>query len=91
MSLSLCQLAILIAKLLHLYVAVLFVYAVISWLPSLRGRWTDYLEMAVEPVLTPVRRLIPPIGGFDISFIVVVALLQIVAGLLVRESCPTYF
>jgi YggT family protein len=34
--------------------------------------------MLVEPVLVPVRRVIPPLGGLDLSFIVVLIVLQLV-------------
>jgi YggT family protein len=37
-----------------------------------------FLFRATEPVLRPVRRIIPPMGGLDISFIVVFLVLQIV-------------
>ena len=57
---------------------VMIVYAVVSWVPSLRGRWTDYLAMLVEPVLAPVRRVIPPLGGLDLSFLIVIIVLQLV-------------
>ena len=32
--------------------------------------------MAVEPVLRPARRLLPPIGGLDLSPLIVMLLLQ---------------
>jgi YggT family protein len=67
-----------LSKLFGLYLLLMLVYAVVSWVPSLRGRWTDYLAMAVEPVLTPVRRVVPPIGGLDISFLIVFIILQFV-------------
>ena len=60
------------------YILVMFLYAVVSWVPSLRGRWSDYLAMLVEPVLTPVRKIIPPLGGLDLSFLVVIIVLQLV-------------
>jgi YggT family protein len=60
------------------YLLVLLIYAVMSWIPSIRGRWSDYITMLVEPVLTPVRQIIPPIGGLDLSFLVVIILLQII-------------
>ncbi len=53
-----------------IYTVVLIIYALLSWLPDLRGPWTRYLAMLVEPLLNPIRRIIPPIGGFDIAFIV---------------------
>jgi YggT family protein len=33
-----------------------------------------------EPVLAPARRLIPPMGGFDLSPMVVCILLQVLSG-----------
>jgi YggT family protein len=63
-----------------LYIAAMLAYALVSWVPSLRGRWSDYVAMLVEPVLSPVRRVLPPIAGFDLSFIVVFIVIQIVAG-----------
>ena len=64
----------------------MLIYAVVSWVPSLRGRWSEYLSMLVEPVLTPVRRIIPPVGGLDLSFLVVIILLQIVDSSIVRPQ-----
>jgi YggT family protein len=69
------------------YLLLLIVYAIVSWVPSLRGRWTDYLGMVIEPVLTPVRRVIPPLGGFDLSFLVVFIVIQVVARLASSEPC----
>ncbi len=73
-----CEVYKLIAQILQVYVLVMLVYALVSWVPSLRGRWTDYVSMLVEPVLTPVRRIIPPIAGLDLSFLVVIFLIQAV-------------
>jgi len=42
--------------------------------------------MLVEPVLTPVRRIIPPMGGLDISFIVVLLVIQLVANQALRQA-----
>jgi len=64
--------------LVNVYTLLLFVYAILSWIPDLRGRWTYYLASIVEPVLWPIRKIIPPIGGFDIAFLVLFAVLQFV-------------
>jgi len=67
------------------------VYAVVSWVPSLQGRWTYYLARVVEPVLLPVRKIIPPVGGLDLAFLVVI----ILVGWLMRQipimACPVYY
>jgi YggT family protein len=36
----------------------------------------------VEPVLQPVRRVIPPLGGLDLSFLVVILLVGYLMGLI---------
>jgi YggT family protein len=74
-------------KLFGLYLLLMLVYAVVSWVPSLRGRWSEYLATVIEPVLVPVRRVIPPLGGLDLSFIVVIIVLQLVMRLVAGEPC----
>jgi YggT family protein len=61
---------------------VMFPMAILSWFqlqpgtPLARARY--FLHRATEPVLRPVRRIIPPMGGLDLSFIVVFLVLQLV-------------
>ncbi len=76
MNLFACELAGLLDKLVWLYTLVLLAYAVVSWLPELRGRWTDYLAAIVEPVLAPIRAVIPPVGGIDLAFLALILALQ---------------
>ena len=71
-----CQLDQLIVLVFRAYSVVLLVYALISWLPDLRGAWVRYLAMLVEPVLAPIRRIIPSAGGLDLSFIVLILLIN---------------
>ena len=56
--------------------------ALLSWFRVQPGtalaRVQIFLYRATEPVLRPVRRVIRPIGGIDISFIVVFLVLQYV-------------
>jgi YggT family protein len=81
-----CELYKIAGQLLQLYGLVMLVYALISWVPSLRGKWTEYVAMAVEPVLLPVRRIIPPIAGLDVSFIVVFLVIQLVANQALKSA-----
>lgn len=73
-----CTLGPFLIELLNIYMIVLVVYAVISWIPDLQGAWVRYLAAAIDPVLNPIRRIIPPMGGFDIAFIVLILLIQFV-------------
>ncbi len=78
MNILLCDLAGGLKYAVYAYTLLLFVYAVCSWIPDLRrGRWFYYLASLIEPVLMPVRRIIPPIGGLDIAFLVVLLVLQL--------------
>jgi YggT family protein len=74
-----------LAQILRLFWLVMLVYAVVSWIPSLQGNWTRYLARIVEPVLMPVRRIIPPVGGLDLAFLVVI----ILVGYLIRAIPST--
>jgi YggT family protein len=75
----LCDLGQLLVWLVNIYTLVLLVYAVFSWIPDLRGgRLEVILATFVEPVLIPIRRIIPPIGGIDIAFLVLLLVLQLV-------------
>jgi len=65
-------------------------YAVASWIPSLQGRWTYYVARIVEPVLIPMRRIIPPMGGLDISFLIVIILVGYLINWIPRLSCVYY-
>lgn len=86
MNLLLCDLAKALSYVVNFYTILLFVYAVLSWIPDLRGgRWMYYLARFVEPVLMPIRRIIPPLGGIDLAFLVVILALQ----LLVRPALAT--
>ena len=73
-------------RILQIYSIVMIVYAVVSWIPSIRGRWTNYLAMLVEPVLVPVRRIIPPLGGFDLAFLIVLLIIYLVNGTIVVQN-----
>jgi YggT family protein len=41
-----------------------------------------FLYDVTEPVLAPVRRILPPLGGLDFSPLVVIILLQVINGYL---------
>jgi YggT family protein len=79
----LCDVATALTYVVNIYTLLLLVYAVVSWVPDLRsGRWVYYLASVIEPVLLPIRRIVPPLGGLDIAFLVLLLLLQ----LLVRPA-----
>jgi len=67
-----------VVLIINLYTLTLFVQAVLSWMgPGGRNPAADILWSLNEPLLKPVRRFIPPIGGFDLSPLVVMLALQV--------------
>lgn len=48
----------LIDLVLMLFELALIVYVVLSWLKPAANRWTELLKSVVEPVLTPIRKVL---------------------------------
>ena len=66
------------------FVLVLFLYVILSWFsPDPRNPLVQLLTLIALPMLEPIRRVIPPVGGvIDLSPIVAMFALQIVNALL---------
>jgi YggT family protein len=73
--------------LLSIYIYILIASAVFSWLvafgvlsfsnPNVRQA-SQVLRQLTDPVLNPIRRFLPPIGGMDLSPIVLFLVIQFV-------------
>ncbi len=62
---------------LNLFFFVVLIKIILSWIaPHTHNPATALLSTLAEPVLRPFRRMIPPIGGLDISPIFAIVLLQ---------------
>lgn len=70
-----------------LYIGIIILQVAVSWLIVFKVLNTDnpqarnlveLLNRAVDPVMKPVQKYVPPIGGIDISPIVVIIGLQII-------------
>jgi YggT family protein len=74
-----------VSSLLQLLVWAIIISAILSWLVAfdvinLRNRFvysvSRFLDAVTRPVLAPFQRIIPPLGGVDISPIIVILVLQ---------------
>jgi len=82
-----------VAALVELYVVILILRALLSWFPVRPGSAFEKLVRAMdaitEPVLRPIRRILPPIRaggmGIDLSIIVVVLVAEVVVIPLLRR------
>lgn len=77
-----------ISRLLSIYTLILFVRIILSWVTMFRSpssAFAPFIEVIytiTEPVLGFVRRYIPPIGGLDLSPLVVFLLIGALSGAL---------
>jgi YggT family protein len=66
----------------QIYVLILVVRALLSWFPYREDSPVNPLRRVVftltEPVLAPFRRIIPPVGMFDLSFLVAFIVVELI-------------
>ena len=81
----------LIDTILGLYVWILIASAILSWLVAFnvvntRNRAVyvigDFLYRVTEPVLAPIRRIMPNLGGLDLSPIIVILIIFFIRNLM---------
>jgi len=82
---------------LHLYTYVIIAAAILSWLVAfnvvnarndlVRSIWAALTAMT-EPVFRPVRRMLPNLGGIDVSPIIVLLLIFLIQDIIERYVAP---
>ncbi|MBD2742830.1 YggT family protein [Coleofasciculus sp. FACHB-1120] len=72
-----------ISTFLNMYMFILIVRILLTWFPTVN--WMNQLASTLSPITDPYlnlfRSIIPPLGGLDISPILAIFVLQILAGL----------
>lgn len=76
-------------KLVHLLIQLLiilvFIHALGSWFPQIReSRFYHLIDRIVEPMLRPIRQVLPYMGGIDISPMILIFILLIIDRLIGR-------
>ena len=71
-----------IVALLNVATLLLIARAILSWFPigfdSPIRPLADGVHRLTEPVVAPVRRVLPPMGGFDLSVLVVLLVIRLI-------------
>lgn len=77
----------LLLRLLDLYGLLIFVRIILSWVyPDPYSPVVRFFHAVTDPVLAPLRRIIPPIGGMiDISPMIAILLIQLLKHLIIRS------
>jgi len=85
---------------LDLYVWLLIAAAVLSWLVAFNvvnsrnqvvAMVGDFLYRVTEPVLRPIRNMLPSLGGIDVSPVVVILIIILIKDIIVRYIYPSVF
>jgi YggT family protein len=63
-----------------IYIALIIVRILLTWFPTVNflQQIASFLSVVTDPYLNLFRNLIPPVGGFDLSTILAVIVLQVV-------------
>ncbi|HEX9246838.1 MAG TPA: YggT family protein [bacterium] len=75
---------VIINRIVTLLTYLIIIRALLSWIPSVdyRHPLMSLLIRVTDPILLPVRRALPPAGGFDLSPLVAILLLNLANQLL---------
>ena len=78
------QILMIIFMLLQVYQLILLGRVLLSWIPNVdySNPIVRFLYEATEPVLAPIRNALPPMGGIDLSPLVVFFAISILSRLL---------
>ncbi len=69
----------LVRNIIHIYIFAMIVQAVMSWVGNSYGNpLADLLYSLTDPLLRPIRNVIPPIGMVDLSPMIAILLLYVV-------------
>jgi YggT family protein len=70
--------------LLSILVLFIFIRFISSWFVFTRRTFLAFVMKVTDPILLPVQRLIPPIGMFDISAMIVLLLISFIQSIVLR-------
>lgn len=73
-----------ISSLARLLVLLIIVSALLSFFMDPYHPVRRWINSVVEPMLAPIRRVVPPMGGLDFSPLVLIILIQILATIIIR-------
>jgi uncharacterized protein YggT (Ycf19 family) len=70
--------------LLSVLVLFIFIRFIASWFVFARGTFLDFVMRVTNPIMVPFQKLIPPLGMFDISAMVVLILIGLLQSLVLN-------
>ncbi|MBK6319018.1 MAG: YggT family protein [Dehalococcoidia bacterium] len=82
------QIAFLFTTFLYLLIVAILVRSLFSWFPNLdrNGPFVRFLDLVTEPLIQPVRRVVPNAGMFDLSPMIVIIVLLVMIQVVERAA-----
>ena len=83
-----------------LYIYILIAAAVLSWLVAFNVVNTrnsvvamvgDFLYRITEPLLRPIRNMLPSLGGIDVSPVVLILIIILIKDIIIRYVYPNVY
>jgi len=65
-------------------ILLMLAYAILSWVAKPWNQVRRVVERLSDPLLAPIRRVVPLVGMVDISPLVLILLVQLLAGILTK-------
>ena len=90
----------LISTVIQIYIYILIAGAVLSWLIAFnvvntRNQFVamvaDFLYRITEPVLAPIRNLMPNLRGIDLSPVILILIIILIKDIIIRYIYPSVF
>ena len=75
-------LAQMIGLLANILIILIFIWVILSWILSPYHPLREALDRIVEPMLAPIRRVIPSVGMIDLSPMILMILIELVSRIL---------
>ena len=85
---------------LQIYIWLLIAAAVLSWLVAFNvvntrnqvvAMAADFLYRVTEPLLRPIRAMLPNLGGIDVSPVILILLILLLQNIIIRYIYPNVF
>ena len=85
---------------LQIYIWLLIAAAVLSWLIAFNvvntrnqavAMVSDFLYRVTEPLLRPIRTMLPNLGGIDVSPVILILLILLLENIIIRYVYPNVF
>lgn len=72
-----------ISLLANLLIILIFIWVIVSWILSPYHPLREALDRIVEPMLAPIRRVVPMVGMLDLSPMILMILIELLSRFLI--------